>query len=82
MFNSYSSYTALPKDEDAEERRASTSGVPASRWLGAASSRGVALLALSLVAHTIIFLSIVAYVTRHNQSLKGLQPFPQKLYCM
>ena len=81
MFNSYSSYTALPKDEDAGERRANTTGVRASTWLGAAPSRGPAVLALSLVAHALIFLSIVAYVSRHGQNLGSPQTFPQKLYC-
>lgn len=80
MFNSYSSYTALPKDEDADERRANTTGVCASTWLGAAPSRGPAVLALSLAAHALIFLSIVAYVSRHGHSLGSPQPFSQNLY--
>lgn len=81
MFGSYSTYTALPKDEDADERRANTTGVRASTWLGAASGRWPAVLALSLVLHALIFLSIVAYVSRHSQTLGRPQPFSQALYC-
>lgn len=81
MFGSHSTYTALPKDEDADERRGNTNSVRASTWLGATSGRWPAVLVLSLVLHALIFFSIVAYVSRHSQTLASSQPFSQTLYC-